>query len=267
MSTPLFRAMIKTNGKLILFMAIGSFLFVILTAWIFPMMNMEEMNQLLKMLPKGFLKAFGMETGIQNLNGLLATKHYSMIYIILLIIYSVQTATQLVAHLVDRGSMGYLLSTPISRLKIIITQAVFLLTGLFFICLLNTLGGILGNAWFLKKSSLNLATFLELNTVGFLLFTVICGYSLLFSCLFNDERRALSFSTGLTIIFFSLDLLGKMDGSLEWIRKISIFSTFEPSKIIQGSVELIPIYTGLLIAATILFSISFWVFKRKDLPL
>jgi ABC-2 type transport system permease protein len=267
MSAPLFRTMFKTNGKLMAYLGIGSFLFVILSVSIFPTMGVGEINQLLKTLPPSVQKMFGMESGIQNLDGFLAARHYSMIYLIFLMVYSIQTANQLVARLVDRGSMGYLLATPNSRYKIIVTQAVFLLTGLFVICLLTTLGGLLGDVWLLDQPSLNREAFLELNAVGFLLFAVICGYSFLFSCLFNDERRAVSASAGLTILFFALDLLGKMGEDLEWMRNISIFSTFEPAKIAQGSVEVAPICAGLGIASILLFAIAIGVFKRKDLPL
>lgn len=266
MSAPLFRAMFKTNGKSLAYFAVGSFLYVLLIVSLFPSMSGENMEQLLKTVPESFLKVFGMEAGIHNLDGFLAVEHYSMIYLILLMVYSVQTANQLVARLVDRGSMGYLLATPSSRFKIILTQAVFLLTGLFMICLFTTLGGVLGDAWLLDQPSLNREAFLELNAVGFLMFAVISGYSFLFSCLFNDERKALSFSAGFTILFFALDLLGKMGEDLEWMRRFSIFSTFEPSRIAQDSVEVAPICAGLAIASILLFTIAIVVFKKKDLP-
>ncbi|PLR95045.1 hypothetical protein [Bacillus sp. T33-2] len=113
----------------------------------------------------------------------------------------------------------------------------------------------------------NQQSFTELNLIGFLLFLVIGGYSFLFSCAINDEKRALGAAAGLTVIFFGLNLVSKLSEDLSWIENITLFSLFNPQAIIRGAAALLPISTGLLMGALLLFGLSVVTFKNRDLPL
>jgi ABC-2 type transport system permease protein len=108
--------------------------------------------------------------------------------------------------------------------------------------------------------------FLQVNLIGFLTFAVICAYSFLFSCWLNDEKRAVSISAGITIIFLIVDIVGKVSDDLHWLRNFTLFSAFDPAKISEGSVQLLPLASGLAGAALVLFALALIIFKRKDLP-
>ncbi|MFP3442884.1 hypothetical protein R0K18_34630, partial [Pantoea sp. SIMBA_133] len=79
---------------------------------------------------------------------------------------------------------------------------------------------------------------------------VISGYSFLFSCLLNDERQALGISGLLTIVFYGMDLVGKMSEKLDWMVHLSLFSTFRPVEIARGSVDVWPTATFLFLLGT-----------------
>lgn len=262
----LYRTMIKTNGKLMLYMGLGCFVIMAAFVMLFPTIANQNMDQLLKSMPESMLKAFNMSDGLNTLTGFLVAEFYSMIYLILLIVYSVLTANHLVSRLVDRGSMAYLVATPHSRIHIIITQILFLLSGLVFISVCIILGVWVSDAWLIDKSMLDMDVFLKINLVGFLTFAVISAYSFLFSCLFNDERRAVSISAGITILFLILDIVGKVSEDLAWLRNFTIFHAFDPGKIINGIVDVIPLSVGLAVASILLFFLAVIIFKRKDLP-
>jgi ABC-2 type transport system permease protein len=266
MSGSLYRAMIKTNGKLMLYMGLGSFVIMVAYVMLFPAIANQNMDQLLKSMPESVLKAFHLSDGLNTLTGFLIAEFYSMIYLILLIVYSVLTANHLVSRLVDRGSMAYLVATPNSRIRIITTQISFLLTGLVFISICIVLGAWVSDTWLIDKSMLDMHVFLRINLVGFLTFAVISAYSFLFSCIFNDERRAVSISAGITILFLILDIVGKVSDDLDWLRNFTIFRVFDPSKIADGAVNVMPLSIGLAVASIILFVAGAIIFKRKDLP-
>lgn len=83
-----------------------------------------------EMLPEGMRDAFGLGAGLNGMTGFVASGFYGVTFVIFMMILCILTANQLMAHLVDRGSMAYLLSTPVSRSKIAITQASVLFVGL-----------------------------------------------------------------------------------------------------------------------------------------
>ena len=62
--------------------------------------------------------------------------------------------------------MAYLLATPVSRVKIAITQAAVLIVGLLIIVVVTYVAGIVGAEWFLQDNNLNKDLFLKINIVG-----------------------------------------------------------------------------------------------------
>jgi len=64
---------------------------------------------------------------ITTLCGLLAETIYGIFGILLATIYSFVVANSLIASEVDRGSLAYILSTPVKRMSVVVTKAVFLI--------------------------------------------------------------------------------------------------------------------------------------------
>ncbi|MGE6256483.1 ABC transporter permease subunit [Heyndrickxia sporothermodurans] len=269
MNASLFKSMMKTNGKSIVSYAFGAAFYMLLIIWIYPSIaKSDALNQLFEQMPANYLSAFGFEGGISNeLIGFLAGEYYGLLYIIILLIFSVVTATQLVARLVDRGSMAYLLSTSTSRIRVAITQGFILVLGLFVITLFSVLPVLFGAKWIIDDANINYSRFIEMNIVGFLLFFVISGYSFLFSCLFNDEKRAMALSGGLSIIFFALNLVAKMSTDLEWLKYLTIFSAFRPTEIAKGTADILPVSLSLGVVGIVLYAIAILIFQKRDLPL
>lgn len=75
--------------------------------------------------------------------GMLAQTFYSIQGIILPIIYIIMVASNLIVSQVDRGSMAYILSTPIKRSQVVITQVTYLVSSLFTMIAITTIGGII----------------------------------------------------------------------------------------------------------------------------
>lgn len=74
--------------------------------------------------------------------GMLAQTFYSIHGVILPLIYIIIVANNLIVSQVDRGSMAYILSTPIKRIEVVITQAIYFITSLFMMILISTVVGL-----------------------------------------------------------------------------------------------------------------------------
>lgn len=225
-------------------------------------------NDLLLAMPEGVSKAFGLNNGFASAEAFISGEYYGLILVLILSIVCVQMSTQLVARLVDRGSMAYLLATPTTRRKVAFTQALVLTTALLIIMAVTTLAGFAGNAWFLgSEYEFNGSRFLQLNTVAFLLFFAVGALSFLVSCASNDEKKALGISGAITFGFFTLDLLAKISGQMEGLRFLTIFTLYKPSGIVGGSAEVLQASLILLLIGLLAFTVGIQMFRRRDLPL
>jgi len=85
--------------------------------------------------------------------------------------------------------------------------------------------------------------------------------------LFNDEKRALSVSGGITVLFFMISLVSKISDKLDWLQAFTLFTAYQPDDIARGTVDVLPVALCLLLAGLLFFALSILVFKKRDLPL
>lgn len=270
MNISLYKQMMKVNMKGIMNYAFGSAFYILLMFWLYPSMakNSEAIDDLVQSMPEGVGKAFGLSSGFASAEAFISGEYYGLILVIILSIVCIQLSTQLMAKLVDQGSMAYLLSTPTTRGKVAFTQAGVLTTGLFVIVAVTTIAGFLGHAWFLgEQYEFHASRYLQMNIAAFLLFFAVGGISFLVSSIANDEKKALGVSGVITFGFFTLDLLSKLSDKIEWLRNITIFSLYKPGEIVSGNVDFSQVSILLFMIGLVSFGIGIQAFRKRDLPL
>ena len=80
--------------------------------------------------------------GLFTIPDLMASGYYAMLGLIMPLVYVVVTAHGLIAAQVDRGTMAYTLSTPVTRGKVVFTQATYLIVALFAMFSMVTVAGL-----------------------------------------------------------------------------------------------------------------------------
>lgn len=268
MSWPLYLSMLKSHAKMLGGFIYGAVAYIVLIIWIYPSIaDMKGFNDMINALPEGMRKLIGMENGINSLADYIAGEFYGMLFLIILMVYVILTATRLMARLVDQGSMAYLLATPNSRIKIAATQASVMITGLGLIIVFTTISGIAASEWLISGYELDVASFITLNVLTFLIFSVIASYCFFISSAFNDEKTALGISAGLTLLFYMLNMAGKLSEETEWLLNFTIFKLYDPIKMINNETDALLMGSLLGVAAVLLFTASIVVFNRRNLPL
>lgn len=266
MNWALFTTMLRSEARSIASFGIGMILYLWLYIWIYPSFaGSQSLNHLLQKMPAGLLRVLGYTAGVNHLSTFLAGEFYSFLYLVIMSIFVLYSATKLIAHLVDNGSMAYLLATPISRTTIATTEALVLLCGVWIIAVGTTLGGLLGAHWFLLHAHLETSFFIDVNLMGALLFSVIAAYGFLFSCLLNDARSALGVSALLTILFYGAHTLGELTLRWAWMKRLSLFTAFNPQRLMQGQAHFTLEATMLAVIAAIVLVIAVLGFKRRQL--
>lgn len=141
-SKTIFKQTLKSNYKLwAIFTAIMAVMSALVIAVYDPKM-IQSMMDMVKDMP-GMADMMGDQMdSMTTLLGMLGESFYGMQGVILALIFVIMTANTLVASQVDRGSMAYLLSTPIKRTKVVRTQALYLISSVLAMFLVVTIVGL-----------------------------------------------------------------------------------------------------------------------------
>lgn len=268
MSPALFAAMFRATARSVVGYAVGMVFYLWLFIRVYPSFaGSHALNALLRTMPPGLLRVLGYSTGVAHVAGFLAGEFYSLLYLVIMAVFALFTATNLVAHLVDNGSMAHLLATPVSRRRVAATEALVLLSGLVLIGAATTAGALAGVAWWVPHGAMPVGPFVQMNIVGTLVFCVVGGYAFLFSCVAPDERTALGLSTALTMLFYALHVAADLAGPLQWLALLSLFSAFEPQRLLHGQGHFALDAAGLGVAGVLLFALALTGFERRQLSL
>jgi len=139
-STTIFKQTIKSNIRLwFIFTAILSAISCLIIA-IFNPATMDQILGLIERLIEDPALMARIAANFSLLN-MLSTQFYIGMGVLLPLIYLIITANSLIASQVDRGSMAYILSTPIRRTTVVFTQALYLITALLVMFSILTFSG------------------------------------------------------------------------------------------------------------------------------
>lgn len=95
MNAALLRCMLKTNAQTIFSYAIGMVFYLWMLLWVYPSIaSSSALNTVLKAMPQSMLRLFGMQAGMQQLGDYLAGEFYGLIFIIIMAVYTLPTASK-----------------------------------------------------------------------------------------------------------------------------------------------------------------------------
>ncbi|WP_337403238.1 hypothetical protein [Porcipelethomonas sp.] len=216
---------------------------------------------------------------VQNL---LFVIFYGMMTTILPGIYVLVTANKLLASQVDRGSMAYVLSTPIKRSTVAFTQIVYITASLVLMFAFQTAAHIIVNAvtpisfetlgYVQLSGDITSKIILQVNLSALMVCVALSAVCFMFSGIFNTSK----FSIGLSGIFIGESILANMlamfgnlgaaDG-LDNFKYMTICSFYDYESVMLGENDWLIKMIFPIGIAVVAFAIGGIVFKKKDLPL
>lgn len=255
----------KANVKILLiFIAVVTMYGGVIVAMFDPLLG-ESLNLMAESMPQLF-DAFGMSNPGATLLEFVGNYLYGFILLVIPLICIVLLCHRLIIRYVDRGSMAYLLATPNKRIKIIVTQALFLILSMvLLVAYTYVLVYVSGILVFNETVDPVIFLFLNLGLLGLLLF--FSGMCFLSACIFNESKYATGVGAGLGIFFILINMLSQVSERLDVMKYINPITLFQVEEIIAQHQDA---YLGILVlyvSAAILFFIGIQIFKKKDLPL
>ncbi len=181
------------------------------------------------------------------------------------LIFEIILINKLVMKYVDSGSMAYLLATPNSRKKIILTQLLSIVLSITLLIIIITIIGILCSE-IMFKGELDIPKYIQLNVSIWLLHLALSSISFFFACFFNESKGFFALGAGLPVIFYLINMLANMGGDLEKLKYFTIFTLVPGKEIIANSSYVLPYNLILATIAIVLYIFGVIRFIKKDLP-
>lgn len=180
--------------------------------------------------------------------------------------FGIILSLRLLVKKVDNGVMSYLLSSGVKRTTVWTTEMLVIVSNMFVLILFCTgLGIICSQIMFPDK--LDIFVYISINIGVYILHLALLGICFMCSSIFNEYRLATLFGAGFPIIFILIQMLSNMEGSMEWLKYMTILTLFDSNKLISGDNEAYLMLGGLAIIAIVCSIIGVAVFKRKNMSL
>lgn len=203
--------------------------------------------------------------GNGTLIGFMANSFYSIMAILFPMIYSIVVGNRLIAEKVEKGSMAGFLATPMTRLQLVCSSALYFIMSLVLMWGIVSIVGI-GLAEQFQPDNLDVSLFLKMNLGVLLYHFLISSICFCSSCMFDSSKNSLIFGAGIPIYCFVISLFMKLSGELDFLKYVTLDTLFDKQAILEGTgyVEKFYIMAFLGICC---YGMGITQFVKRDLPL
>jgi ABC-2 type transport system permease protein len=198
----------------------------------------------------------------------IVSQFYTLFGPLLFVFFAGPTGNKLIAAQIDNGSFAYVMSAPLKRTQVAVTQAIFSIGSIAAMHVVFIIAGFLGNALF--GPVIEAKTFLLLNLGSFLLSVCTAGIGYFASCLFNSAGKSISIGVGIPMAFVILNLMALIfagNDLLKLCKYLTLNTLLNSSHILSCSTNMIWEFLIMLVIGAVLYVSGIVIFKKKDLPL
>lgn len=193
---------------------------------------------------------------------------YGMFAMLLPMIYVVITGNKLIAAQVDKGSFAYVMSKPVKRNQVSMTQAFFFIGSIFAMFAVVAVTGLIMIAATGVNQEIDAFLLLNLGIICYHL--AISGISFMASCIFNRSSTSLLVGAGIPVAFFMFNILASLSDLadiMKLFKYLTINTLFSVSDIMANSTNMIWQFLILFGIAAVCYTVGVMYFKKKDLSL
>lgn len=178
-------------------------------------------------------------------------------------IYGVVYGSGALAREAENRTLDLVLSHPVSRPGLVAAKALVFVISV--IVLVATSGVAVQAGLAAAGTTFNMAYLYLALSEAALVGLAIGGYSLLFSCLFLSTGKAAAVGGLLTLVFYSIDLLSRTVGSIDWLGNVSLFHFYRPERVLlTGNPDWtgVAVWSLMAVGAMVAAAVTF---QRRDI--
>ena len=182
--------------------------------------------------------------------------------------YLIATSNKMIAAQVDKGTMAYILSTPVKRSKVAATQTLYFAGSLFVMFAVTAITHMIAHyIGFGGITVSEVGTILLLNLGLFVLNLALSGICYLASCVFNLSKNVIAVGGGIVGVFTLFSMMGMFGESFRWMRNFTIVTLFDIQSVLGGTKDFIWKFAVLAGIGVTTYLIGSVAFAKRDLPL
>lgn len=243
----------------------------IIFVWMFVAMypsfkdQADKFAEVMDAYPTAFIEAFGIEPEglFSSVEAFMAAEHFSLMWPIMILVIVVAFASGAIAGEIEKGTIEILLAQPISRLKLYWGKFISgMFSLLLFVLISNSSIIVFSILYGVEYQLSNLAL---ISVVGFLFGFAIYGLTFLFSSILSTRGVTSSMSAGIVLIMYGLNIVAKLQESLESLKYISFFHYYDFNQAVvhnEIALENIVVLLGVGIIASLF---GFYFFEKRDI--
>lgn len=223
-----------------------------------------QLDKIYQSFPKGVFQALGVEElSFNTLEKFLAVELFSFMWPILAIVLALSRAGTTIAGEIEKGTIGLVLSLPISRSKIFLSKY---LSGLIsiIIFILFTITSILLMA-FLYDQTVSSATILKLSFLSLLFIWAVYAAGMFLSTIFSERSKVYMVLGGALFVMYAANVVATLQSGLRWLHRTSIFNYYDAQNVLTKSGLSVSHVVVLLIAVITFTIIGVVMFTKRDI--
>lgn len=238
-------------------------LYVVMIVSMFDPSLGESLTLMMQSMPELF-SAFGMSKPSTTLLDFLLNYLYGFLLTAFPLVLVLILVNKLVVRYLDRGTMAYLLATPVSRVRIACTLAGVLVSMLVLLLAVMWMFEV-GSSEFLFLGELDGMGLLRANAGLLGLWLAMAGLCFLSACLFSNASLALWAGGGMCILSFLVQMVSQVGDKFEYLKYATPLTLFDAYGLAANDTQA---WIGAVVlygVAAALFVVGVVVFSRRDL--
>ena len=246
-----------------------SVLFLWLYVALFPSLQAQTqaLTDVLKTMPEGLLKALGSAPSqLSNftLEALLNSKQFSIVFQLFAAILAFGIAASDLSGEIENGTIEFLLSQPVSRLKIYFSRFISGLILLAVFVALSTLSVIpIAAAYHVAYVP---SVYFKLFFDGLLFAMALYSFAYFLSAMFSSKGKVVGISAGLLVVMYAAFIVSALKESLDKIKYFSLFHYFPGDILNTGTIDKLGVLIFLIIII-VFTGLGAIVFKNRDIAI
>ena len=246
-----------------------SVLFLWLYVALFPSLQSQTkaLTDVLKTLPEGLLKALGSAPSqLSNftLEALLNSKQFSMVFQLFAAILAFGIAASDLSGEVENGTIEFLLSQPVSRLKLYFARFLSGLILLTVFVAISTLSVIpIATAYHVAYVP---NIYFKLFFDGLLFTMSLYSFAYFLSAISSSKGKVIGISAGVLVVMYAAFIVSALKESLDKIKYVSFFHYFPGDILNNGGIDKLGVWIFILVII-VFTGLGAVIFKNRDIAI
>jgi len=258
-----FKSAIKDHRILLLVYSLSAVLLLWMYIALFPQFSTVK-TDFIQSMPQGLLKAFNFDpNSFITIQGFLATEQFSLVWPMLMIALTLGYAGFALAGEIEKGTIEFLLSKPISRVKLFLSRY---LAGLIMLIVFTAIS-ILAAIPFCKAYDISFTAshFYTMTILCLMFASAVYSLAMMFSSIFSDKGKVFFATATILIAMYVINIVSSLRDSLSNLKYFSFFYYYSPPKALQyNQIDhwSYLVFLGIFVASTL---IGLLIFIRRDI--